>query len=436
MPEVATQTSPAQEQAPGRGKVIAASVIGNLFEWYDFTVYGFFAPVIAVLFFGPSHDGGNLLKAFAVFAVGYFARPLGAVIFGSIGDRLGRKKALLFSLGVMAIPTLGLVFIPTWESVGILSPILLILFRVIQGISIGGEFTGATAYLSEHSEQGKRGFHGAMTVSSAMLGILLGSLVFTVMEWLFEPAVLLAWGWRLAFAGGLMILVCAAWLRWQMPVSPHFEKAKAAGTLSKQPVRECLRTQRRSLFRAILLISFPAMLCYAMTVYFSEFLYTQGHLPKPLAGLIVTVSIGISAVLPLVIGAASDRYGRRPFIRVAFLIGTAWAIPLFLLAGMGVPAYAWLAALVGSILLGTMQGVYPATLTEMFPTSTRYTGTSIAYNVSFAVLGGTFPLVAAWLVQMTGNSLAPGLYLGIGGLISIILIWRIPETGLSPLRSD
>jgi len=436
VPDSIPQDNLADESPEGRGKVIAAGVIGNLFEWYDFVIYGFFAPSIAVLFFGSGGDGSDVLKAFAVFAVGYFARPLGAIIFGSIGDRLGRKKALLFSLIVMAVPTIGLVFLPTWDTVGFLSPVLLILYRILQGISIGGEFTGANAYLSEHAGNNRRGLHGAMTVSSAMLGILLGSLVYTLMEWMLSPDDLLAWGWRLAFAGGLLILFCAAWLRWRMPVSPHFEKAKATGRVAQHPIRDCLRHQRGPLLRAIVLISFPAMFCYALTVYFSEFLSTQGTLPKPMAGLIVTVSIGVSVVLPLIIGAISDHMGRRPFIRGAFLVGVCWAVPMFLLAGMGAPAYAWIAALVASLVLGTMQGVYPATLTELFPTSTRYSGTSISYNVAFAFLGGTFPLIAQWLVDLTGSSLAPGYYLGAAGVIALILIWRIPETGLSPLRSD
>ena len=407
---------------------MSAAVIGNLFEWYDFTIYGFFAPVIASEFFGPGDSTTNLLQAFGVFAVGYFARPLGAIIFGSIGDRLGRRVALLLSLLVMAIPTLGMVLIPTWQSVGILSPLLLIGFRLLQGISIGGEFTGAVSYLSEHAGERHRGFSGALTVSTAMLGILLGSLVYTLMDLSMSVPDLLHWGWRWAFGFGLVILVIATILRWGMPASPHFEQAKAEGKLATHPIRTCLREQRRALVNAILLISAPAMLCYALTVYMSEFLDAQGGLARSTAGLIVTVAIGVSVLVPLIIGAWSDRRGRMPFIRTGFVACMLWSIPLFALAGSGSEPLAWVAVMVGAVILGILQGVYPVTLSEMFPTESRYSGTSIAYNVSFAFVGGTFPLVAAWLVASTDSSLSPGWYLLTMTFMAMLFIWRLPET--------
>lgn len=425
-----------ESSSPSRGRVIVSGVIGNLFEWYDFIIYGFFAPVIATQFFRPEATSGDLLKVFAVFAVGYFARPIGAIIFGSIGDRLGRKKALLLSLIVMAVPTIGMALLPTWESIGVLSPVLLILLRILQGISIGGEFTGANAYLSEHSADDRRGLAGSLTVSSAMLGILLGSLVFTLMEWLCTPAFIQLWGWRLAFLGGFGILLIAGWLRWTMPVSPHFEKAKSNGTLVAHPVRNCLRNHFGTLMRGILLISLPSMLCYALTVYMSDYLHKQADLSRSAAGLIVTVAIAMAVVVPVVIGAWSDRVGRRPIIRFSFIASIVWSVPLFALAIMGSSALAWTGVLVGALILSLMQGVYPATLTELFPTSARYTGTSIAYNICFAILGGTFPLLATWLVGATGDPLAPGYYLGAVAVLATIFIWRIPETGLSPLREE
>ena len=421
---------------PSRGRVIISGVIGNLFEWYDFIIYGFFAPVIASQFFKPEAASGDLLKVFAVFAVGYFARPIGAVIFGSIGDRLGRKKALLLSLVVMAVPTMGMAVLPTWESIGVLSPILLILLRVLQGISIGGEFTGANAYLSEHSADDRRGLAGSLTVSSAMLGILLGSLVYTLMEWFCTPEFIQLWGWRFAFLGGFGILIIAGWLRWTMPVSPHFEKAKSNGELVAHPVRHCLRNQFGALMRGILLISMPSMLCYALTVYMSDYLNKEGGFSRSEAGLMVTIAISIAVVIPILVGAWSDRIGRRPIIRFSFIASILWSIPIFALVIQGPPVLAWVGVLVGALILSLMQGAYPAALAEMFPTSARYTGTSIAYNVCFAFLGGTFPLLATWLVDTTGDPLAPGYYLGIVGILATIFIWGIPETALSPLREE
>ncbi len=423
-------------KTPSRGRVIISGVIGNLFEWYDFIIYGFFAPIIATQFFSSESGSGDLLKVFAVFAVGYFARPIGAVIFGSIGDRLGRKKALLLSLIVMAVPTLGMAFLPTHDSIGVLTPILLIILRVLQGISIGGEFTGANAYLLEHSRDDQRGLAGSLTVSSAMLGILLGSLVYTLMVWLCSPLFLQSWGWRLAFLGGFGILIIAGWLRWTMPVSPHFEKAKSDGKLVSHPVRHCLRTQMGSLMRGIVLISMPAMLCYALTVFMSDYLNTQAEFSRSTAGLMVTIATAIAVVVPILVGTWSDRIGRRPIIRFGFIASIIWAVPLFALAIYGSPLLAWVGVLVGALILSLMQGVYPAALAELFPTSARYTGTSIAYNVCFAFLRGTFPLLATWLVDLTSNPLVPGYYLGGMAILATIFIWRIPETGLSPLRED
>ena len=420
--------------APSRARVVISGVIGNLFEWYDFIIYGFFAPVIASQFFEPEAASGDLLKVFAVFAVGYFARPIGAVIFGSIGDRLGRKKALLLSLVVMAVPTIGMALLPTHDTIGVLSPILLILLRVLQGISIGGEFTGATAYLSEHSADDRRGLAGSLTVSSAMLGILLGSLVYTLMEWFCTPDFIQVWGWRLAFLGGFGILIIAAWLRWTMPVSPHFQKAKSEGKLAKHPVRSCLRNHFGSLMRGVLLISLPAMLCYALTVYMSDYLHKQAGFTRSAAGLMVTIAIAMAVVVPVLVGAWSDRIGRRPIIRMGFIASIIWSVPLFALAAYGSPVLAWIGVLVGALVLSLMQGVYPAALAELFPTSARFTGTSIAYNICFALLGGTFPLLGTWLVGLTSNPLMPGYYLGVAAIVATIFIWRIPETGLSPLR--
>ena len=428
MPSSSDHVSAPSSSTAGRPRTVSAAVIGNLFEWYDFTIYGFFAPVIASEFFGPGDSTTNLLQAFGVFAVGYFARPLGAIIFGSIGDRLGRRVALLLSLLVMAIPTLGMALIPTWQSVGILSPLLLIGFRLLQGISIGGEFTGAVSYLSEHAGERHRGFSGALTVSTAMLGILLGSLVYTLMDLSMSVPDLLHWGWRWAFGFGLVILVIATILRWGMPASPHFEQAKAEGKLATHPIRTCLREQRGALVNAMLLISAPAMLCYALTVYMSEFLDAQGGLARSTAGLIVTVAIGVSVFVPLIIGAWSDRRGRMPFIRTGFVACMLWSIPLFALAGSGSEPLAWVAVMVGAVILGILQGVYPVTLSEMFPTESRYSGTSIAYNVSFALVGGTFPLVAAWLVASTDSSLSPGWYLLAMTFMAMLFIWRLPET--------
>ncbi|MCH2134153.1 MAG: MFS transporter [Phycisphaerales bacterium] len=421
---------------PRRSRAIAGGVIGNLFEWYDFTIYGFFAPVIAVEFFGDGDGTAGLLKAFAVFAVGYLGRPLGAVIFGLIGDRLGRKVALLVSLAVMAVPTLGMVLIPTWQSVGILSPILLVLFRLVQGISIGGEFTGAVSYLSEQAASRHRGLCGALTVSTAMLGILMGSLVFTIMESTMSTEALQGWAWRVAFGGGLLILFAAGWVRWGMPVSSHFQEAKAAGTLVAQPVRTCFRSYRREIGYAMLLIAVPSMICYAVTISMAEFLHREVHMPRASAGLIVTIAIVLSVVIPLISGALSDRFGRRPFIRISFLGVVIWAIPMYALAGTGNMVLVWVAVLVGAVLLGIMQGAYPAALSELFPTSVRYTGTSIVYNICFAVLGGTFPLAATWLIDITGQVTAPGWYLGGVSLLVLIFIWRMPETAKSSLRSD
>ena len=428
--------SNADSGAPSRGRVILSGVIGNLFEWYDFIIYGFFAPLIATQFFNPESQSGDLLKVFAIFAVGYFARPIGAVLFGSIGDRLGRKTALLVSLVVMAVPTIGMACLPTWESIGLLSPILLILLRILQGISIGGEFTGANAYLSEHSSDQHRGLAGSLTVSSAMLGILLGSLVYTMMVWLCSSEYIQTWGWRLAFRGGFGILLIAGWLRWTMPVSPHFEKAKTCGKLVTNPVRHCLKTQTRALMSGILLISIPAMYCYALTVFMSDYLHEQGQFSRSTAGLMVTIAIAIAVVMPVIVGAWSDRIGRKPIIRTAFVLSVLWSLPMFALAVKGSLLMAWVGVTIGALILSLMQGVYPALLTELFPTSARYTGTSIAYNICFAVLGGTFPLLATWLIDITANPMTPGFYLGVVAFIATICIWRLPETAFTPLRED
>ena len=406
-------------------RTLLAGAIGNVLEWYDFALYGYFAPVFAALFFPSDSPSISLISAFGVFAVGFLARPLGALLFGYWGDTLGRRNALAWSVLFMAIPTCLVGLLPTYATIGVVAPIALTLCRFLQGLSVGGEFTGSATFLVEHAAASQRGYVGSWAGFSAQIGALLGSGVGALTASSLAEEALRQWGWRIPFVMGGFIAVVGWYLRTKVPESPAFEAIRQAGNVTAFPVRDVFTMQRRAVAKVIGLVWLHGVAFYLLYVYLTTYLVTVTTTPLATVLVLNTICMTILALLIPVMGAWSDRIGQPPL-----LIAGAAGIAL-----LSYPCFLWLtsqdlprmitAQIVLTILVACYMGPFFAAVAELFPTSLRYTGLSIGYNIGAALFGGTAPLIATVLIEWSGNSLAPAFYLSLCATISLAVALKI-----------
>ena len=412
----------------GRGHIVAGA-FGNILEWYDFAVFGFLAPIISELFFPADDSFAGLIKVYGVFAAGYLMRPLGGMIFGHMGDRLGRKRALEVSIAMMALPTFLVGVLPTHEQIGTAAAALLILLRLLQGVSIGGELIGSISYIVEMAPPQKRGLQGSWTLFTATGGILVGSLTVMLLRGFLDADAMAAWGWRLPFLFGITIAAVGLWLRVRLPESTAFEQAAPETQDARSPVALALsEAGGRIALLGVLLALFAAgfYICFVwMPTYYTDIL-------KPPVGHAFAINslsmIALLVFIPLS-GSLSDRYGRRLVLGCGMLAMALLAYPLFVLVDTRVAMYALGAQLVFALIIAAIQGPMPALMAEMFPTRIRSSAIGIAYNASLGLLGGTSPLVSTWLISQTGDLAAPAFYLIALALVSAgaLLFLRVEE---------
>ena len=415
-------------------KVLVAGIIGNVMEWYDFGLYGYFAPVIAKLFF-PSEDHlASLIATFGVFAAGFVMRPIGALLFGHLGDTVGRTKALAASVILMAVPTFLCGLLPTYATIGETAPVLLTLLRLMQGLSVGGEFTGSIAFMVEHAPPNHRGLVGSWTVCGAALGTLLGSAIGALTTWDLPASDLYSWGWRIPFLIGLGVGVLGLYLRKGIGEPEEFRILQESGKVARSPIRDVLTHRRTELMTAIGLSWLNGVAFYTLFVYMTTYVVSILKLPLGVALMINTVSMGVMAVLAPAMAALSDRIGRVPTLLSGALGLALLSYPLFKLIGHDTIGFILAGQLVFAVLLSVYSGPMPAALVELFPARERYTGLSIGYNLSLALFGGTAPLVATFLIRETGNIMAPSFYVIITAVFTAALLFRHPETFRITLR--
>ncbi|MGR8935346.1 MAG: MFS transporter [Gammaproteobacteria bacterium] len=404
---------------------IVAGVIGNILEWYDFAVFGFLAPVMSPLFFPADDPLAGLIKTYGIFAAGYLMRPLGGIVFGQIGDRLGRKKALQLSIMMMAIPTVLVGVLPTHQQLGAGAPLLLIVLRLLQGISVGGELIGSVSYLVETAPNDRRGLHGSWSLFSAVGGILLGSGVVAILVNVLDHQSMQLWGWRLPFLSGILILVIGAWLRKGLAESPEFLKAKAAGTIQGNPMAEVLKEMPLRVLQLSMIILLFGTSFYILFVWMPTYLSKIVTPPVEHALWVNTVAMTLLIAVIPVAGLLSDKFGRKKVLFTAtFLLGIL-VYPLFMLIDQGDMKAALIAQLVFATLVGSIQGPVPALMVEMFPTRSRYSAIGLGYNLTLAVFGGTSPLVCTWIIRETGDLASPAVYLLILAVVSFIGLWAL-----------
>ncbi len=429
-----SSTNVSIEAPPDRRRAaIIAGVIGNVLEWYDFAVYGFFVPVISQHFFPSRTPIVSLLLTFSVFGVGFIMRPVGSVVFGQYGDRYGRKKALSAVIFLMAISTFVVGLLPTYSSVGVLAPMLLVLARLAQGMSGGGEWGGAAAYLVEYAPPTKRGITGSWQQVSVGAGFLLGSLMAAVLSALLTQDQLVAWGWRVPFLLGVVVGILGGYMRWNLDETPRFTEAEKHGAVSARPLVDAFTTYRKPTALAFGITLHNTVAYYAVLIYFTTWLTNMVHMPRSTALWIGTICLVCFVVAIPFMGALSDRIGRKPLLVVSALGYAVLAYPMFLLGSSGSVAGAFVAQLVLVLLLAVYAGPGPTVYCELFPTKVRYTALSVGYNIPVAIFGGFAPFIATWLVQSTGSILSPSYYVIAAAVVTLITLAFVKETAFEPL---
>jgi len=412
--------SNSSKMTPHLKRNIFGGVVGNVLEWYDFAVFGFFAPIIGSQFFPSDNPMAALIKTFGVFAAGYLMRPIGGIIFGHFGDKLGRKRALQLSVMIMAIPTTLIAFLPTHAQIGLAAPILLVLIRLIQGVSVGGELVGSISFITEIAPKNRRGFFGSFAVCSAVGGILLGSAVATIAHGLFDAEFLKNWGWRIPFMLGFAIGGFGLWMRKGMVETPQFEKVKEAGAIGRSPVIEAVKSVPGRIFHVVAMLVMYAGGFYMLFVWWPTYLTTIVVPPIPHALMVNTISMVVLMILIPAMGYLSDIIGRKIVIAAAFFGTAILAYPLVIWTDHGVFSSALISQLIFAVLIAGALGPMAATLVELFPTRIRFSGIGVSYNIALAIFGGTAPLVSTWLVSRSGDIESPAYYLIAMSIISLI----------------
>lgn len=416
-------------------KVIIGASVGNAVEWFDFGIYGFLATILATNFF-PSDDAtAGLLKTFAIFAAAFFVRPLGGVVFGPLGDRIGRHRVLAIVILLMSAATLAIGLLPTYASIGVAAPVLLLVCRCLQGLSAGGEYGGGAVYLAEYAPDARRGLVVTIMLWSGVFSFLAGAVTVTVMQALMSTEAMASWGWRIPFLLAAPLGVVGLYIRLRLDDSPEFTDLRAAKQVAKSPLREALATSWPAILRVAGLFLIFNVGYYAVFVFVPNYLITALGYTRMQSFTSMTVAIVVALIVLLPCATLSDRIGRRPMLIAACLLFISGAYPLFLMVNSGSPA----AAVTAHCVLAAIVAVYMSAVVtagvEMFATRVRSTGFSIGYNVASAGFGGTTPYVVTWLTTATNNYMVPAYYLVVAAVGSLVTVMFIRESAGQPLRT-
>jgi MHS family proline/betaine transporter-like MFS transporter len=408
-------------------RVIAAGAIGNVLEWYDFAVYGYFAASIGRAFFPKEDAVAQILSAFGIFAVGYLMRPLGGALVGHIGDKLGRRTALTFSVTAMAVPTFLVGLLPGYATLGVVAPVVLTLLRMIQGLSVGGEYTTSVVFMVEHAPAGRRGLIGALACCGAVGGILLGSATGAVLSTTMTADAIVQWGWRIPFFMGLAVGIAGYFLRRNIQETPRSSEGRS-------PLVETVRQHAPLLARLAGLAVFNSVGFYLMFVYIVSWLQLADGIAPAKALEINTTSMIVLLPVMVLMGSLSDRFGRKPMLLVATVLGFVGAVPLFWLMHHTHAAPVLLGQLGFVLAVGMFLGTQPSVMVEAVPARVRCTAIALGYNVTLGIVGGLSPLAATWLVQRTENDLSPAFMVMAGAAISFLAVLGFKETNEAALE--
>ncbi|KHD87209.1 MAG: major facilitator transporter [Bdellovibrio sp. ArHS] len=440
---MASVSQPSSASTNNIWKVISASSAGTLIEWYDFYIFGSLATIISTLFFPKGHETVALLSTLATFATGFIVRPFGALLFGRIGDVVGRKYAFMVTLLIMGGATTAIGLLPTYEQVGMLAPVGLLILRLLQGLALGGEYGGAATYVAEHSPDGQRGFYTSFIQTTATLGLFISLGVILTTRMSLGEAAFAEWGWRIPFILSVALVIFSYFIRKRMSESPVFQEMKASGKASKSPLRDSfLNPENR---RMVILALFGAtagqgVVWYTGQFYALYYLQTVLKVDFVVANSIIAVALLLGTPFFIFFGALSDKIGRKKIMLSGMVIAALSYLPLYKAmehfsgwtpeAGSPHPNVVMLTVLVfiQVIFVTMVYGPIAAFLVELFPTSIRYTSMSLPYHIGNGVFGGLVPFIGTALVATTGNHFAGLIYpIGIALVTAVIGFFYIKE---------
>lgn len=408
-----------------RSRAFRGAIAGHLIEWYDYGIYGFLAVYVGANFFISDDPLTGILSAFAVFALSFFIRPLGGLFFGPLADKIGRRRTLMIVLTFMSGATMTIGLLPTAHTIGVAAPLLLVLMRLIQGFSAGGEISTIAAFVSEYSTKGRRGYSTSYLMAIAALGLLIGAVVANGLSWALGDETMLAWGWRIPFILAGPMGGVAIWIRMRLEDSPEFRALQAKRQTSPAPLREVIANYPRQLFFVMTSITLLASSFYLVLTYMTTYLNSILGFDWATTFTYVIIGGALGMVLMPVSGLISDKLGgtRRGILIVSAIylgIAAIWFFQVAPTVSPDNPAGLLLPLIALAIGYGMYCGIPYATMTELFPASVRSTGIALGYNIPVAVFGGSAPFIASWLIAQTGDNSSPGWYFAFTALVSII----------------
>jgi MFS transporter, MHS family, proline/betaine transporter len=406
---------------------IVAAVIGNALEWYDFIVFGFFTVVIARLFFPSDSQYASLLLTTATFGVGFFMRPVGGVLLGIYADRRGRKAALLMVITLMTIAIAMIAFAPTYAAIGVAAPLIMVVARLLQGFSAGGEFASATAFLTESAPATRRGLYGSWQMVGQGLAVLLGAILGTLLTRSLTPETLDSWGWRIPFLFGLIIGPVGLYIRRKLDETSAFLQSNRS-LAGQQGAGSVLMSHVKEMLACLGMVVSGTISFYVILIYIPTFARTQLHLPLDQAFLAQSIGLACEVVLIPICGVLSDFVGRKPVMITALVLDLLVTYPLFSWVSAS-PSFGALLTMqiILCSLFGVFNGPISTALAEQFPTRVRSTALAIAYNIAVMLFGGFAQFFVTWLIQATGTPIAPAYYLMFGAAVGLLAAFFLKE---------
>lgn len=405
-------------------KLIISGGIANIFEWYDYALFGLLAPIIGQKFFPPDTNNEFLLQAFLVFALGYLIRPLGGIFFGILGDKFGRKLAFSSAVICMSFPTLVMGLLPTYDKIGSLSTVLMIVVRMLQGLSMGGTLTGSVSFIIEHSEKKHRGLLSSITMTGLCLGILLCTIVLYAIKTCLSTEAFLDWGWRIPFLIGIVILFVGIYIRNHTKESPLFEEIMDKGNVVQSPLKTVIKNHWFDMIVSIFINSTGSIIFYLNAIYLTSFLRVNRNFPTIEIDKISSAAYVIMAFITLFSGWLSDTIGRRKvLVLYNVIIIVLFSYGVTEIYESGTLATVAIAQIILAILTAAYIAAEPALQAEFYPTNVRNTALSLSYNVATSIFGGTTPYVAEKLWQNTHSLHASGYYVIAASTLSLIALY-------------
>lgn len=409
-------------------RVIIATSVGQFVEFYDFGVYGFTAVQLGNHFFPATNDAASLLYVFAVFGVSFAMRPLGGLVFGRIADRFGRRAVLTWTVTLMGAATALIGLLPTYASIGLIATILLILLRLFQGLSAGGEAPSGVAFLLEHAPKRVRAFWVNVAIAMSSVASAAGSIFVFILSTSMATSNYETWGWRIPYLVAFPLALVGLYIRLRTEESPAFQDLQTTSHLERHPIRVAFTTQPLNMLRVVFIIGFSGLAFYFLVTYLVSYLETTVELSNSLSLIFATGSLLVFAILLPIAGVFADRFGRKPLMISGGLVIIVLTVPGFALISTGSITFATIGLFLITISVAWYGGGSYTWFAEIFPPDIRATASGISYNVGYALLGGTGPYLATYLTDVSGTPLAPGIYLSIMALVAVLFVISAKES--------